>query len=122
LLQLATNSTRKVGYALDDRFYGIEAPGHVAKYRETLASLTLEEVNAAIRKHLRSDDLVIAMIAPNAAQLRDTLVAGTATPPDYGGLEKPAEILAEDEVISAYPLAIDAANVVVVPIDGVFAQ
>src|SRR5690606_12748352 len=65
LLQYATTSARKLGYALDDRFYGIDEPGHLARYREVLGTLSLEEVNAAIKQHLRTDDLTIAVIAPN---------------------------------------------------------
>ncbi len=122
LLQYATTSARKVGYALDDRFYGIDEPGHLARYREVLASLTLDEVNAAIRKHLRSDDLTIAIIAPNAAELREQLVSGAPTPVDYAGLAKPDEILAEDKEIEGYPLGIGVGDVVVMPIDEVFAK
>jgi zinc protease len=76
-------------------------------------------VNAAIRRHLGGKDMAIVVITPEAEKLRDALVADTPSPMKYTS-EKPAEILAEDKIIERYPLAIDAADVRIVPVAEVF--
>ncbi len=120
--QFATTTSYRLGYALDDRFYGIEAPGHLARFKEMMASLTLEEVNAAIRKHLQSRDLVIAMVTADARGMKQALISGAPTPMDYGPVEKSAEVLAEDKEIERYPLSIKAESVTIVPVDEMFAR
>jgi zinc protease len=120
VLQFATTTGERLGYAVDDRFYGIEGAGHLARFRETVATLTADEVNAAIRKYLQTEDLIIAMVTEDAAGLKETLVSGAATPIDYGELAKPQEVLDEDVEIAAYPLDIHAENVKVVPVDEMF--
>ncbi|HXP62785.1 MAG TPA: pitrilysin family protein, partial [Dongiaceae bacterium] len=67
-LQFATDTEARLGYAVDDRFYGIE--GHLATFRRLMDELTLEEVNAAIRKHLQVERLVIAMVAADTDSLK----------------------------------------------------
>ena len=59
-------TSERLGYALDDRFYGI-AGSHLELYRKTMDELTLEEVNAAIRKHWQFGNMQIAFITTDAA-------------------------------------------------------
>jgi zinc protease len=120
VLQFATTTGERLGYAVDDRYYGIDGEGHLARFRETVASLTADEVNAAIRKYLQTENLVIAMVTEDAAGLAETLVSGEATPIDYGELTKPQAVLDEDVEIAAYPLGIRAEEVEVVPVDEMF--
>lgn len=119
--QFATTTATRLGYAVDDRFYGIEE-GHLGRFRRMMDEITLEEVNAAIRKYIRPDDMVIALVTGDAAAMKKALVAGTPTPIDYGDVSKPAEILAEDEAIAAHPLGISAGAVDIVPVDTLFAD
>ncbi len=119
--QFATTTSQRLGYAVDDVFYGIEE-GHLKRFRETIADLTLEEVNKAIRKHLQSGNMVIAMVTSDAQAMKDVLVQGKATPIDYGELAKPEDVLAEDREIQAYPLDIKASAVRIIPVDEMFAR
>ena len=119
-LQFATNTSDRLGYRIDDRFYGIDGEGHLARFAEMMESMTRDEVNTAIRKHLQSDDLVIAMVVDDAAAITEQLTSGDPTPMHYGELAKSAEVLAEDKEIEAYGLKIDAAKVTVVPVDSMF--
>jgi zinc protease len=108
-----------LGYALDSRWYGI---GDFPTYmRERLATLTLEQVNAAIRRHLSAENLAIVMIEKDAEALGERLVSDAFSPITYDA-EKPAELLAEDQAIGAKPLGIEAAKVTVVPVTEVFAR
>jgi len=112
----AETTSERLGYALDDRFYGIG--DHLATFRKTLDDLTLAEVNAAAARHFRADDAVIAMVSADGRALGAALASGAPTPIVYGpGIEKDAEHLAEDTIIAAWPLRVDAERVVVVPVD-----
>ena len=117
--QFATTTSDRLGYALDDRFYDIEG-GHLARFRKMMGELTVDKVNAAIRKYLQSDDMVIAMVTADATAMKEALVSGAKSPMDYGDLTKPKEILKEDKQIEKYPLNMIAENVVIVPVDEMF--
>jgi zinc protease len=119
--QFATTTSERLGYAIDDRFYDI-AEGHLTRFRAMMDQLTLEEVNAAIRKHLRVDDLVIAMVTADAEGMKHALVSGAPSPIDYGEITKPDEILREDREIEQYPLQIRDEDVVIVPVADMFAD
>ena len=120
-LHYADTTALKVGYAMDDRFYGIPAPGHLARLRDALARLTLDEVNAAIRKHLHPERAVIAMVSEQAEALAAAIGSETPSPITYA-TGKPAEVLAEDKLIEAYPLGIRREDITVVPVDTIFAR
>lgn len=107
-------------WALDDVFYGQSEP-HLAKLRADLDKLTVEQVNAAIKKHLSTKNLVIAIATGQPDKLKAQLTAAAPTPPTYA-TPKPKEVLDEDKEISAYPLNIKAADVTVIPVDEMFAK
>jgi len=115
----AESTYARLGYAIDDRFYGID--GHLAQFRNALDRATLAEVNAAIAKYMRTDDLVITAVTNEAARLSAELTSDAPTPVVYAkGSEKGADIVAEDAVIAAWPLGITPANVTIVPVAEMF--
>jgi zinc protease len=81
--------------------------------------LTLADVNAAIRKHLRYDNLRIAVVTGDAASLRATLASDAPTPITYP-TPKPNEILEEDREIAKVPFAISAERIGTVPVTEAF--
>lgn len=120
VLHYAPTTGERLGYAIDDRYYGIDAPGHLAKFRAMMDELTLDEVNAAIRRSFQAENLHIAMVTEHADELAAKLVAGEDSPISYGELEKPPEVLAEDREIQAWPLKVTRERVRVVPVDRMF--
>lgn len=69
-----------LGDAVDSMLFPI-AP--IERYLpESLARLTLEEVNLAIRRHLRTTRLVIAGVAPDGEALKRELISGDLRPED----------------------------------------
>jgi zinc protease len=118
ILHYAPTTMMKLGYALDDEFYGIER-GHWATFARMLDELTLEDVNSAVRRHLGIDDLKVVFITPDAEGLKSALVSDAPTPITYSS-EKPAEVLAEDTEISTFPLKVKAENVRVFKVDELF--
>lgn len=119
IAQFATSTRERLGYAIDDRFYGIEE-GHLKRFRRLIDDITLDEVNAAIRRHIRADDLVIALVTADGEGMKEALVSDAPSPIDYGDTEKSDEILAEDEKIERYPLRIRAEDVTIIPVDEMF--
>jgi zinc protease len=116
----AESTYDRLGYAIDDRFYAVD--GHLGRFRAMLDEITHEEVNAAIRKHMRTEDLVFTAVTGDAAGLWKALTSGDPTPVVYPpGIQKGPEILAEDEAIARWPLGIPQANVSIVPVDSMFA-
>lgn len=115
----AESTYARLGYAIDDRYYGLD--GHLARFRAELDRTTLAEVNAAIAKSMRTDDLVITAVTNDAAKLSAALTSDAATPVSYAkGSEKGPDVVAEDAVIATWPLRIPAANVTIVPVAEMF--
>jgi zinc protease len=119
-LQFATTSAEKLAYAIDDRYFGIGGPGHLANFRKLMGELTVADVNAAIKKYFQSKNLVIAMVTADAKAMQDALVSGKPSPISYGEIKKSKETLREDKEIEKYPLGIRADNVTIVPVAEMF--
>ncbi len=120
-LHFAETTQDRLGYAVDDRFYGIEGDGHLAQFGAMLDSITREDVNAALKRHLQLENIKFAIITGDAEGLRDVMVNDTATPMSYAS-EKSAEIVAEDKEIEVVPFDVDADDVTVVPVTTIFEQ
>lgn len=119
-MSLSVSTYDRLLWSLDDVFYAQREP-HLAKLRADLDKLTVEQVNAAIKKHLSTKNLVIAISTGQPDKLKAQLTAGAPTPPTYA-TPKPKEVLDEDKEISAYPLNLKAADVTVTPVDEMFAK
>ncbi len=120
VLHFAETNTERLAYALDDRFYGVEGAGHLARFREVLPTLTVEEVNAAVKKHLDPQHMKFAIITGAAEELKQALASEAASPKSYGQIEKPEEILEEDKIIASYALNIPAENIAITPVESMF--
>ncbi|MCK5619230.1 MAG: insulinase family protein, partial [Candidatus Krumholzibacteria bacterium] len=118
ILHYAPTTMAKLGYALDDRFYGNENE-HWATFARMLDELTLEDVNTALAKYFNYQNLKVIFITPDAEGLKKTLVTNAPSPITYSS-EKPAEILEEDKEIISYPLTVMPENVTIVQVDDLF--
>ena len=109
VLHFAPTTMDRLGYALDDKFYGIDG-SHLDIYRKRMQTITREEVNRAIKKHLQYENLQILIVTKNAKAFRDALLADKPSPISYPS-PRPAEVLKEDKQIAAYPLHIKPENI-----------
>ncbi len=109
----------QLGYALDSEWYGMG--DYTATLRKALQGLTVEQVNAALKKHLSARDLSVVIVTKEAAALKQALVSDAPSSIKYDG-EKPAALLAEDKVVGAMKLHIPADKVRVTPVAEVFAR
>ncbi len=112
---LAPTQSDQLGYALDSRFYG--TPPFSTYLKEALKNLTVSQVGEAIRKHLRSTGLEIAIITKDAEGMRQEILSGRPSTIEYAS-PPPDEILEEDKVIGRYKL--DVGSVEVVSVDTIF--
>ena len=110
-------TSRRLGYHMDSAAYG--AGYFIDEIQRRLTALTVEDVNAAIRRHLQYDDLAIAVVTRDAEGFRDALLAGEPSPATYNTAVT-EEIQAEDALIEGFELAINPARVRVVPVEEMF--
>jgi zinc protease len=117
-VNLLTKTKRaELGYAIDSRYYGI--PDYSGYIKSSLAKLSLADVNRAIRKHFRTTDLVVAVIARNCEDLRNRLLSNVPSPMTYNS-PKPPEILDEDKAVERWMIDLKPEAVKIVPVDKIF--
>ncbi len=115
---LLKTKAAELGYAVDSAFYGI---GPYPEYvRAGLRALTLDDVNAAVRRHLRWEPVTVVMVGQGMAKLREQILANVDSPISYNS-PKPDEILAEDKVVMRRPIRVAPHDVVVEAVDRIFA-
>ena len=110
ILHFAPTTMERLGYALDDRFYHI--PGsHLAMYRDALKTMTLSDVNTAIKQHFQYGTMVIAAVTKDAASFKDALLKDSPSPITYK-TPKPESVLTEDKQIETFPVQVKSVDVV----------
>jgi zinc protease len=114
---LTKTKSAELGYAIDSLYYGI--PNYNNYIRTALAKLTADDVNRAIKKHLRSDNLQIVGVSKDAAKLASLLTSDAPSPITYNSA-KPKELMAEDKIIERLPLHLRAEDMKVVSVDTIF--
>jgi zinc protease len=115
---MTATQNQQLGYALDSEWY--EIPEFTSYMREKLESLTLADVNAAVRKHLSGTDLQVVIVTKDAQALAQTLLADAPASVRYDA-PKP-ELADEDKAIGAIKLALQKDRVKITPIAEVFAR
>ena len=108
--------SRRLGYAMDGSFYDRE--DLVTEIGRRLPKLTVEQVNAAVRRHLTSTNFRVAIVTRDAEGLARTLKTNAPSPITYDTQGTPEAILIEDKAIAAFPLR--DVSVKIVPIAEVF--
>ena len=118
ILNYAPTTMARLGYAIDDKFYGI-ASGHLTQFRAMMKTLTVADVNRAIKKHLHYGDMMIAVVTKDAKGIQDALVNDSPSPITYR-TKKPESVLSEDSGITTFPVKLSPDAVTVVPVTEVF--
>ncbi len=118
----AQTTSLRLGFQIDSKFYGIDDGGDYIQYfRNKIKNLTLEEVNQAIKKHIQSKNMKIAIVTTGGDDFKVALVNNTPSPVTY--LTAPSnEILEEDKIIENYHLDIFPEKVNVIKVDRMFAK
>ena len=111
----AQSPAQQLGWLMDSRFYG--RTDYLSELDTLLEKTTLEQVNTAIRKHWQTDKLFVTIVTDEseAKALAGSLINNTPSPMSYSNLVKSglsAEVLAEDDMVAAYPLNIRKITIV----------
>jgi zinc protease len=102
---------RRLGWAIDDLLYG--TPGFLDQYRAALAKLTPAEVQAAVARQIKIEDLNFAFVTKDGEGLADALKKRMPSPISYPS-PKPAEVTEKDKVLAEVPLPIPSSSVRVI--------
>jgi zinc protease len=117
-VKFGSTISRRLGYAIDDEFFGLEE-GYLASMRAGIDAVTLEQVNAAIKEHLQYDNMWIVMITDDPEDMKEKLLTNATTNISYSG-EKPQEQLDEDLEIANFPITVKEENIKIIDISEVF--
>ena len=71
-LHFASTNAERLGYKIDDDIYGLKE-NHLENFKKHIQSLTLEQVNQAIKTHLQYENLKIVLVTSDAEKLKNDL-------------------------------------------------
>jgi zinc protease len=109
---------RRLGYAMDSEFYGVQGD-YFEKIDRELKALTVEDVNRAIKRHISATNLKVALVTENGEALKEAMLKNAESPITYTSPVS-ERILEEDKTIARLPLKINAAKTRVVPVNMLF--
>jgi zinc protease len=118
VLHYAPSTNERLGYAMDDVFYGING-SHLELFRKYLNEVTLEDVNSALKQYLQTENMKIAVVTQGAEAFKNSLAAEELSPITYS-TPKPESVLKEDEEIIKYPLGIDKDDIIIYKVEELF--
>ena len=108
---LTRTANAQLGYGIDSIWYSV--PQYTDQVRNALAKMTRDDVNGAIRRNLRTNRLVISIVANHAEDLKQQLASEDPSPITYNS-PKPEAVTKEDETIAKWPLHLKAEDITVV--------
>jgi len=120
VLNYAPTTMERLGYALDDRFYGIKG-SHLEIFRKMMDEIKLSDVNKALKKHLKTGNIQIAVVTKDAAGFREALINDAPSPITYK-TPKPESVLNEDKEIIKYPIKVKPGNVTILKVADIFSK
>ena len=115
----AQTPARRLGYAMDGAYYGTKSLADELDAR--LPRMTVEQVNAAVRRHLSAENLYLAVVADSAGApaFVEALASNAPSPISYETETKPW-VVAADRAIAVEPLPVDRSRCRIVSADALF--
>jgi zinc protease len=103
----AATMDRRLGYKMDSEYYGTE--NFIDRIDKELKTLTVEQVNTAIRKHLRATDIKLAVVVDEGKgqEFLSALEANTPSPIRYSS-PVAESILEQDKTIEVFPIVVNS--------------
>ncbi|MFQ6082687.1 MAG: M16 family metallopeptidase [Candidatus Aminicenantia bacterium] len=117
-LHYAPTLDYKLGYMMDDVFYGISG-NYLQLLPQKLADLTLEQVNQTIKKHLQDKNIKIVFVTQDAEGLKKALIEDLSSPITYR-TPKSQEILEEDKEIIKFPMKVSPEHIHIIKVSDIF--
>ena len=113
----AQSLSGRLGVHMDSRFYGM--PYWIDEIERRLEDLTLEEVNAAVRKYIQTDDYEAVLVTDGARETAIELLRDTPSPKEYNS-EVEEQVLRDDATIVELP--VEPTAVEIVPVAKMFEE
>ena len=105
----------RLAFLMDSEFYGMSY--YIDEIDSKLASMTVDEVNAAIKKYLQTENFYSVLVTNNAADVQAYLEADEPSPMQYN-TEPEAQVIEDDKTIEAIKVAPDGFSII--PIEEMF--
>lgn len=106
-----------LGYAIDSNYYGI--PSFTEYVRESLSTLTLDEVNRVIKDYFQAENAKVVVVTGEAEAFKNAAMGKVPSPITYAS-PPPDDVLEEDKIIGSYKLNLSADSVEIVSAETVF--
>lgn len=105
---------KQLGFLMDSRFYGRQ--NYIAEMDELLSGITVDDVNAAMKKYWNVKSMFVCIVTDDseAVPLMKSLTENKPSPMTYSDALRatlPADILAEDDEVSVYPLNVSKVDI-----------
>jgi zinc protease len=91
----------RLGFAMDSEFYG--TPYFIDEIDKRLKTMKVEEVNAAVKKYLSTDNYKAVLVTDNAAQLKEKLQKDGPSPKTYNS-PVPPDTAEADKTVQSLPV------------------
>ncbi|MFY9821010.1 MAG: pitrilysin family protein [Thermoanaerobaculia bacterium] len=111
----AQSLSRRLGFMMDSRYYGM--PYYIDEIDKRLKTMTVEQVNAAIKKYLQPDNYQAVFVTANAQKLKETLEKDDPSPKAYNATPE-ADVVETDKTIQV--LKVKPTSIRILPVDQVF--
>jgi zinc protease len=109
--------SRRLGYVMDSKWYGTEY--FIDTIEEKMNTLTVDDVNNAIRKYLQTENIKIAAVTANAEEFKEALLNNTPSPMTYTATVDES-ILVKDEIVQEYELNVNPDRLRIIPVREIF--
>ncbi len=111
----AQSPANRLGFLMDSSFY--EMPSYIDEIDARLKALTLDQVNAAVRRHLQSENLQVVVVTANADTVKAYLTGDEPSPMKYNAPPE-EEVINADKTIEKIKVHPDSISIV--PIERMF--
>jgi zinc protease len=111
----ARTLSNRLGFLMDSEFYGMSY--YIDEIDARLAVMTVEDVNAAIKKYLQTEDFHAVLVTRDASDVQAYLEADGPSPMQYNTAPEP-EVVEDDKTIEVIKVAPD--TITTVPIEEMF--
>lgn len=105
----------RLGFHMDSKFYGM--PYYIDEIEARLKKMTVADVNAAMKKYLRTDAYDAVLVTSNAQQLKDTLQKDDPSPKQYNSQVRDKVIEDDKKIVG---LKVQPTKIEIVPVAQVF--
>ena len=106
---------KQLGFLMDSKFYGRE--NYIKELDGLLASMTVEDVNKAIKKYWQTENMFITIVTDKseAEALAESFKENLSSPMSYSNLVKsglPKEVLDKDKAVQDLRLNVTSVKIV----------